>query len=113
MLDGALIPGGHTGSRRGRGCCRDAAPAICDSSAPLAVPDQYTSVRLQVDRITASATPTLCRKVRNAASQPLLAERHLFAQRDRRGLMVDAEDVECHGSALARSLKGFWWMKHR
>ena len=34
----------------------------------LAEPAQYTSVRLQVERITASATPACCRKVRNAAS---------------------------------------------
>ena len=33
-----------------------------------ACPDQYTSVRLQVDRITTSATPLSCRRVRKAAT---------------------------------------------
>ena len=31
--------------------------------------------------------------------QPVLAERHLFAQRNGCGLMVDTEDIECHGGA--------------
>ena len=57
---------------------------------------QYTSVRLQVDRITASVTPAFLPQCAQSGQQPFLAERHLFAQRDRRGLMVDAEDVECH-----------------
>ena len=29
-------------------------------------------------------------------NQSILAKRHLFAQRDRCGLVIDAEDVECH-----------------
>jgi len=34
------------------------------------------------------------------SQQPVLVERHLLAQRDRCGLVVDAENVECHGRVL-------------
>ena len=35
-----------------------------------------------------------------SGDQAILVERHFLAQGDRRGLMVEPENVECHGSAL-------------
>src|SRR5271165_5829879 len=34
------------------------------------------------------------------AEQTILAEGHLFAKCDRRGLMIDAEDIECHSAVV-------------
>ena len=39
-----------------------------------------------------------------SGEQAVLAEGHLFAQGDRRGPVIDAEDIKCHGSALAVTL---------
>ena len=55
------------------------------------------STRLQVERITASATPSRDFRSASAGGKRLLPERQAFAHLDGCGLVADAGDQQLHG----------------
>jgi hypothetical protein len=64
-------------------------------------PVQYSSVRLQVDRIAASRTECGRASVRPAPRAGARIERHLLAHGQRRGVVIEAKGIKLHRTPFA------------
>jgi hypothetical protein len=67
-----------------------AAPCGCSAA-------QYSSVRLQVDRIAASRTDFLRNRSCKGLTHARRVERHLLANRERGRMVIDAQSEQLHG----------------